>query len=57
MTFIIRWLPLRVILSNPFQLFLAHVYYRFRCAGSNLSVRECIRRGECGCDNSSRSLG
>ena len=54
MGFVIRWLPLRVILSYPFQLFLARVYFRFRCPGSNLSVRECISRGECGCDNGRR---
>ena len=53
--YVMRWLVLRtprwLFLSNPFQRFLGAVYFRFWCPGGNLPVRECIRRGECGCDN------
>lgn len=46
-------IPLRIYKSNAFQAFLYHVYYRFRCPGGTTSARECVRKGKCGCNNSS----
>ena len=43
--------PLWIVLSNPFQRFLSRVYYQTWCPGRDLLVRDCIARGECGCDN------
>ncbi len=54
MRFLVHRTPLWLYLSNPFQWFLAKVYFSYWCPGSDMTVRECIRRGECGCDNSSR---
>lgn len=54
MRFLVHRTPLWFYLSGPFQWFLSFVYFRFWCPGSDLTVCECIRRGECGCDNRSR---
>ena len=51
-------LPLRVILSYPFQWLLSRTYYRFYCPGSDGRARDCVRSGQCGCDNAARySIG
>jgi hypothetical protein len=49
--FIVKLMPYRLIVSRPGQAFLYHVVYRYWCPGGPLTVRECIRRGECGCSN------
>lgn len=46
--------PLWLFKTSAFQAFLYHVYYRYHCPGSNLMARECVGRGECGCDNLDR---
>lgn len=35
---------------------LESLYYRWRCPGGGASVRSCIGRGECGCDNAPKGL-
>lgn len=47
-------LPLWIILSRTFQLLLYHTYYRYYCPGSYGRARDCVRSGECGCDNGGR---
>lgn len=44
-----KWL----FFTRPGQAYLSFMY-RYWCPGSNLSARECNRRGECGCDNAER---
>lgn len=43
--------PERTILTNWFQAYLYHVYYRFWCPGGDGRVRDCIASGKCGCNN------
>lgn len=43
--------PRRTCLTNWFQWYLGKVYYRFWCPGGDGRVRDCIAKGDCGCDN------
>lgn len=47
----VRIAPLWFLLSRPYQAFLYHVYFRFRCPGDGSRVRDCIASGNCGCNN------
>ena len=50
--YLVHHTPLRIYLTYPFQWFLAHVYFRIYCPGNgDMTVKQCIRSGECGCDN------
>jgi hypothetical protein len=53
----IRILPRWLLLSRPGQLFLYHVYYRYRCPYPVIedpSARACVEGGHCGCNNAPR---
>lgn len=52
----IKHLPIWVLKSRPFQAFLYHVVYRYRCPYpiKHDWARDCVRSGECGCNNQSR---
>lgn len=43
--------PRRTFLTNWFQWYLGHVFYRYWCPGGYGRVRDCINGGHCGCDN------
>jgi hypothetical protein len=47
----VRLAPVRMVLSRPFQAFVSRVYFRTWCPGGNGLVRDCIAKGECGCNN------
>lgn len=46
-----KYVPLWLFKTYTFQLFLAHVYFRFVCPGDGRRVRDCIASGDCGCNN------
>ena len=52
-----RFVPFWIFKSYPFQMFLAHVYFRIYCPhpiGDYHRVRDCIAAGDCGCKNQDR---
>lgn len=46
--------PLRVILTNWFQRVVLGTYYRYYCPGDGRRARDCVRGGDCGCNNRDR---
>lgn len=50
-------IPARILFCTRFGEAFQALLYRYWCPYSNLSARECCRRGECGCDNQDRYPG
>lgn len=52
---VIRIMPLWFLRSKIGQAFLYHVYYRYVCpSNSSTWARDCVRAGQCGCNNYDR---
>lgn len=53
-----KYVPLWIFKSRPFQAFLYHVYFRYWCPApivrELMKVRDCVASGQCGCNNARR---
>lgn len=47
-----KFVPIWLFKSYAFQMwFLRPIYFRIWCPGGGGRVRDCVRSGNCGCDN------